>query len=148
MHIRYADHVRSRISVLVEVGVARSSKPAEDASDKKMVPAVEETLEHVVLQPEDAALARLALSYARTIDKAAAIAAQADRIPFDPDTAEEIKKLKAKVSAHATMADLGPKLQACLDALGATPKARAQNGKPAKGGSGPSKLSALRGGAA
>lgn len=124
-----------------------TAAPTADTSDRKLVPAVEETLAHVVLQPEDAALARLALSYARTIDTAAAIAAQADRIPFDPDTADEVKKLRAKVSAHSTMADLGPKLQAALDALGATPKARASAGKAPTGGSGLSKLALMRGSA-
>lgn len=117
-----------------------------EPDDRKILPAVEETLRHVVLAPEDAAIARLARGYAWTIDTAAAIAAQADRIAFDPDTADEVKKLRAKVSAHTTMADLGPKLQACLDALGATPKARAAAGKPAAGpAGGPSKLAILRG---
>lgn len=125
-----------------------SAAPDEGATDRKLVPAVESTLSALVLQPEDAAVARLALSYARTIDTAAAIAAQADRIPFDPDTADEVAKLRAKVSAHSTMADLGPKLQACLDALSATPKSRAALGKPTTPAGGPSKLAALRGGAA
>lgn len=124
------------------------AQAATEPSEKKLLPAVEETLSHVVLQPEDAALARLALSYARTIDTAAAIAAQADRIPFDPDTADEVARLRAKVSAHTTMADLGPKLQSALDALQATPKARAANGKPTGNTGGPSRLASLRGGKA
>jgi hypothetical protein len=107
--------------------------------DRKLTPAVEETLSQLELAPEDVGIARLAVGYARTIDQAAAIAAQAQRIPFDPDTADEVKRLAARVSAHATMADLGPKLLATLDALGATPKARAVTAKsgghkPAAGG--------------
>lgn len=96
-----------------------------------MLPAVEATLAELSLAPEDAALARLAEGYARTIDQAAAIAAAAQRIPYDEDTAEQVKKLAARVGAHVTMADLGPKLLAALDALGATPKARAVGGNPA-----------------
>lgn len=111
-----------------------------------MLPAVEETLAHVEIQPEDAGLARLALGYARTIDQAQAIAAQAAKIPFDEDTAEEVRRLAARVAAHTTMSELGPKLLAALDALGATPKARAAAGKPAQPGQGgPSKLAQLRG---
>ena len=49
------------------------------------------------------------------------------------------------MSAHTVLIDLGPKLQAALVELGATPKARAAlPGKPKGSGS---KLSALRGGA-
>lgn len=117
------------------------------ANDRKLTPAVEETLEKLTLQPEDAALARLVLSYARTIDQAAAIAAHAAKIPFDPDTADEVKRLASRVSAQVTMSDLGPKLLAALDALGASPKARAAVGKPAPSGSA-SKLNAMRGGVA
>ncbi|MCF7548911.1 hypothetical protein [Pseudonocardia sp. WMMC193] len=104
---------------------------------------VRATLEHLDLQPQDQALAAVAVRYGETIDRAAAIAAQAARIPYDPDTAEEVKKLASRVSGQVTMADLGPKLLAALDALGATPKARAAVGQtPAP--SGPSKLSQLR----
>lgn len=107
---------------------------------------VAETLEKLTLRPEDAALAELAQEYARTIDRAHIIAARAAKIPFDPDSAEEVKRLAQRVSAQATMGDLGPKLLAALDALGATPKARSQSPKPV-GKSGPSALDALRGAA-
>lgn len=120
--------------------------PAETAStERKLVPAVEETLSNLVLDPGDAALSRLAMQYARTIDQAAAIAAQAARIPFDPDSAEAVEQLRKRVSAQVTMSDLGPKLLAALDALGATPKARASSSKPQAAG-GKSKLAALRAG--
>lgn len=105
---------------------------------------VEETLQNVVSPPEDTALRALALEYARTIDRAAAIAADVAKVPFDPESADAIEQLRKRVTAHATMADLGPKLLQALDALGATPKARAAAGKPAPP-AGPSKLAALRG---
>lgn len=114
-------------------------------NERKLAPAVDETLGNLDLSPQDAALARLAQQYARTIDQAAAIAAQAARLPFDPDTAEAVEQLRKRVSAQVTMADLGPKLLAALDALQATPKSRAQAGKPAPAGT-KSKLSALRAG--
>jgi len=112
-------------------------------NDRKMAPAVEETLASLELRPEDAGLARLAMSYARTIDRAEAIAAQAAKLPFDPDTAEAVEQLRKRVSAQVTMADLGPKLLAALDALGATPKARKDAGKTPSS-SAKSRLAALR----
>lgn len=118
--------------------------PEDSAGDeRKLTPAVEESLGKLVLAPEDAALARLALTYARVMDGAAAIAAQAARIPFDPDSAEAVEQLRKRVSAQVTASDLGPKLLAALDALGATPKARSSASKPPTAG-GKSKLAALR----
>lgn len=110
---------------------------------------VAETLEKLELQPEDAGLRTLALHYARVIDRAEAIAAQARKIPFDPDSADEVKRLAARVSAQVTASDIGPKLLAVLDALGATPKARSAaggKGTPPKTAAG-SALAAMRGGA-
>ena len=128
-------------------GSSTPGRPNGAPRTQKLSPSVEEALKYATLQPEDAAVADLARSYARTIDNAAAIAERAAKIPFDPDTAEEVAKLRARVSAHATMADLGPKLLAALESLGVTPKARAAAGKP-RGKAGPSKLQGLRGGAA
>lgn len=108
---------------------------------------VRETLEKLEIRPEDAALAALTVEYARTIDQAKVIAARAAKVPYDPDTAEELANLRKRVSAQVTMADLGPKLLAALDALGATPKARASAGKPSPAGA-RSKLAALRDGSA
>lgn len=105
-----------------------------------------ETLGKLELRPEDAALRTLAEEYARTIDRAAVIAAKAAALPTDPDTEEELRKLRARVSAQVTMSDLGPKLLAALVELQATPKARAAAGKPAPAGK-TSKLHALRSGA-
>lgn len=106
---------------------------------------VRETLDALELQPEDVGIAELAVEYAAAMDRAAAIAAAAAKIPYDEDTAEEVKKLRARVSQQVTVSDLGPKLLATLDALGATPKARASAGKPNPAGT-TSKLTALRSG--
>lgn len=124
----------------------RQPASAVPDSDRKMLPAVEAALAELDLAPEDVGVARLAEGYARTIDQAAAIAAAAQRIPFDPDTADEVKRLAARVSAHATMADLGPKLLAALESLGGSPKARAAAGKSAGKPAAPrsSALAALR----
>lgn len=111
-----------------------------------MTAKVAETLDNLELAPEDAAVAALALKYAETIDRAVAIAAAAAKIPYDPDVAEQVEKLKQRVGAHATMADLGPKLLAALDALSATPKARSAVMKPGKPPAGTSQLQMLRAG--
>lgn len=97
------------------------------------------------LQPEDVAVAELALRYARTIEEAAELAAAAAEVPYDPDTAVQVQKLRQRVEAHQVMVDVGPKLLAALDALGATPKARATAGKPGQAGK-KSALAALRAG--
>ena len=117
------------------------------ASDRLLAFAVVESIESLDLSPEDAALAKIAEKYAREIDGAAAAAVQADRvlreIDDDPDLSELVGALKAKLAYRSALENLGPKLVAVLDALGATPKARASAGK---GGAsrGPSKLAALR----
>ena len=108
-----------------------------------MTAAVLDTLGKLALAPEDAALAKLAEEYGRTIDRAAAIAAQAAALPKDPDIVEELEKIRKRVSAQATMGDLGPRLLAALVELGATPKARAAVHKPPAGGR-KSKLAELR----
>lgn len=108
---------------------------------------VRETVGHLQLQPEDAGIAELALRYAETMDRAAELAELAAQVPYDPDTAVQVARLRQRVEAHVVMVDLGPKLQAALDALGATPKSRALAGKPPPAGQA-SKLTALRGGTA
>lgn len=112
-----------------------------------MVGKVRETLDNLQIQPEDAGIAALAVEYADTIDRAADLAEAAANIPYDPDTAQMVARLKQRVEAHVVMAELGPKLLAALDALGATPKARAMAGKPPPAGQ-KSKLTALRDGTA
>jgi hypothetical protein len=74
-------------------------------------PAVSETIAVLKLDPDgqDAAAAKLALQYARTIDEA-------------PPGKEYFARLRW----------LGPELQKILEGLGATPAARAAMKKPAK----------------
>lgn len=122
-----------------------ASVPAVPAG--KMAGKVGETLEKLQLQPEDAAVSALAVEYAETIDNAAELAKAAEAVPYDPDTAAMVARLKTRVDAHVVMSELGPKLLAALTALGATPAARAAAGKPAPAG-GKSKLTALREGLA
>ncbi|MBL8926330.1 MAG: hypothetical protein JNM77_08825 [Pseudonocardia sp.] len=105
--------------------------------------AVADTLSKLQLQPEDAGIRALALRYGRTIDDARKLADEAAALPYDPDTATLVARLKLKVDAHTVAVDVGPKLQAALDALGATPKARAVVGKPPPA-SGKSALALLR----
>ncbi|MEU7817070.1 hypothetical protein [Pseudonocardia sp. NPDC049154] len=110
----------------------------------KLTESVRETVEKLTLNPEDVAVAQLAVEYAETIERAADLAEEAANLPYDPDTAVMVARLKQRVEAHTVMADVGPKLLAALDALGATPKARAAAGKPAPA-SGGSALAKLRG---
>jgi hypothetical protein len=98
---------------------------------------VEETISCLELAPEDAGIAELAREYARTLDRAAAIAAAASKVMMslewdDMDAHDQIKQILKRVSAHASVSDIGPKLLTCLDALSATPKSRASVGKPPK----------------
>lgn len=107
---------------------------------------VRETLGHLQLQAEDAGIAALAVQYAETMDRAAELAEAAADMPYDPDTAVMVARLKQRVDAHQVMVDLGPKLTQALVELGATPRARSQAGKPAPAGTA-SRLTAMRGGA-
>lgn len=116
------------------------------ATPGDMEQAVRETLEKLEEQPEDAGIRALALRYARTIDDSQQLAKEAASLPYDPDTAVQVARLRQRVEAHTVMVDVGPKLLAALDALHATPKARAASTKPPAAGSA-SKLAALRGGA-
>jgi hypothetical protein len=100
------------------------------------------------LSAEDSGVSRLVELYARQLDQAAGAAAQADKVlrmvdPEDVDLHELVSALKAKLAARVAVENLGPKLLAALDSIGATPKARAA---VSKGGAsrGPSKLASLR----
>lgn len=124
----------------------RNLKAVPAAPTGEMAGFVREAVGKLVLQPEDAAVAELAVRYARTIDDAAELADAAARVEFDPDTAAQVARLKQRVDAHQVMIDVGPKLLAALTALGASPAARAAVGKPAQGGK-RSVLAALRDGA-
>lgn len=85
--------------------------------DGMLAPAVAEMLTQLDLAAEDVAAARLARQYAAAIDAAG-------------EPGEALDKL-------------GPKLLACLEALGATPRSRAAI-KKGGAGAGQGKLAALR----
>jgi hypothetical protein len=86
-------------------------------ADKLLGPAVERTLGKLQLGTVDDAVATLAQRYAAAID--------AD-------------------SEGAALEDLGPKLLAALQALNATPAARARRRPQGGGDAGPNRLQALR----
>lgn len=124
------------------------------AADRLLAPAVAEMLGALELAPEDVAAAKLAGAYARELDGAAAVAAQAARVlrdaasSDDADLVEQVRALANQLSARAALANIGPKLHALLADLGATPKGRAGLKKGAGAPSGGGKLAALRGGRA
>ncbi len=130
--------------------MARESAGLRSA-DRLLVPAIQASLGKLELSEEDQALSRLAETYARQIDQAAGAAAHADRVlravdqAEDPDLYEQVAALKAKLAERTAVSDLGPKLLAALDALGASPKARAAaaKGGGARGQRG-GKLAAIR----
>lgn len=113
------------------------------STDALLGPAVADTINALPLAHADTAAARLARQYADTIDQAAQIAAALDDID-DEDQAQRVAALAAKVDAQTVLADLGPKLLHTLDALGATPRARAAISKGGAGGGQKGKLAALR----
>lgn len=101
-----------------------------------MASAVADALTTLKRKPEDIALVRLVEQYAQTIDDAAEIAEQAALIePEDDNQAKRLQALARRVERQVVLAELGPKLQAGLESLGASPKARAamQKGGPAGG---------------
>lgn len=87
-------------------------------ADNLIAPAVTNAIQTLPLEPEDEAAVTLARQYATAIDES-----------DDP---------------AATLNDLGPKLLATLEQLGATPKARALITKGAGASGGQGKLAALR----
>lgn len=113
---------------------------------------VRETLAALPLGDEDQAAAALAVEYAKQIDSAEAAAKIADRAiktlmqddVDDKDHEKYVYALAAKVEAATLLTQLGPKLLAVLESLGATPAARARlkGGKPANAA--PTKLQGLR----
>lgn len=92
----------------------------------RLTPAVEASLRALTTKPEDAALRALVRQYAATVDDAAEVAEAAALIePEDEDQAKRLVALQRRVERLVVLAELGPKLQAALDALGASPKSRA-----------------------
>lgn len=115
------------------------------AVDNLLAPAVAETLAALTVGDEDAGAVRLAERYAATIDAAARLAADLAAVPVDEDTARQVYALSKRVEAQTVLAELGPKLLACLESLGATPAARARLKGGSTNGSRPSsKLDELR----
>jgi hypothetical protein len=100
-----------------------------------MAAAVAEMLQSLTREPEDAALVRLVERYALTIDAAAEIADAAAAIePNDVDQARMLQALSRRVEHQVVLSELGPKLLAALESLGASPKVRAaMKGGPAVG---------------
>lgn len=88
------------------------------STDALLGPAVQATINALQTAPEDTGAVKLAHSYAKAIDEA-------------EDRAEALERL-------------GPKLLACLESLGATPKARAAIRKGDTGGQSQGELAALR----
>lgn len=95
-------------------------------ADDLLAPAVATTITKLELTDVDAAAVRLAERYAATIDDATQIAAELADIDYSEDTAKRVAALAKRVDAQAVIAELGPKLLACLEQLGATPAARSR----------------------
>lgn len=99
-----------------------------------LAPTVRQTLGALPLGDADQAAAELAYRYAQQIDQAEAAAKIAERAvkslmreDLDDDDHEKyVYALAAKVEAAALLAQLGPKLLAVLESLGATPAARSK----------------------
>lgn len=121
--------------------------PKLRSTDGLLAPAVAETIRHLAPTKQDAAAVKLAQRYAITIDEAtnvaADLAASLAEATYDDDIAKRLYTLAKRVEAQTVLADLGPKLLAALESLGATPAARARlrGGAPARA---QSRLQALR----
>lgn len=103
-------------------------------ADRQIAPAVDRTLAALTCDnTADAALHKLAESYARAIDRATSAEAWADavlrKVDKDTDLHDEVRALKVKLTARAALSDLGPKLAVALVELGATPRSRAAMAK-------------------
>ncbi|SDU42483.1 terminase small subunit [Jiangella alkaliphila] len=124
---------------------SRRLTPADDL----LAPAIDETIAKLEPDDVDAGVVQLARRYAALVDDAREAAALADDLadridPEDFTTGQMVARLGAKVQAQTVLAELGPKLLAALEQLGATPAARAKlrgGGAPVAG---PNRLAALR----
>lgn len=119
------------------------------SADELLGPALAETLGQLGLADSDAALVKLAERYAAAIDHAAELAAEADAIAegLDPDDLpgrQRLALLAAKVEGQTVLGNLGPKLLQALQALQATPQARAKRRGGGGDRAGPNRLQALR----
>jgi len=111
--------------------------------DDLLAPALATTIATLELTDEDAGVVKLAERYAATIDDAARIAAELDDLDYTEDTAKRVAALAKRVDAMTVIAELGPKLLACLEQLGATPAARSRL-KGGATGAGTNRLEAAR----
>lgn len=118
------------------------------SADELVAPAVAETLATLTLAEPDAGAAQLARRYAAAIDNAADIAEQlrqaVEDVDGDAPIRQRIQALAVRVDAHQVLVDLGPKLLTALEALGATPRARALTAKGAGGPATVGRLAKLR----
>jgi hypothetical protein len=120
-------------------------------ADELLAPALAATISALQLTDDrDAAVVRLAERYVATIDLAANLAAEAERIlarvdPDDLTVLDQLAALAVRVERQAVLEKLGPKLLQALVALQATPAARARQRKGGGGeGAGPNRLEELR----
>jgi len=118
--------------------------------------AVETSTAALPLQPQDGALREYALMLAESIDERDRLADIADRAlqraereygEEGVEVTDELRALRAKLSARETLDKLGARLHAALVELGASPRARAE-GKAPKLATSSSKLAAIKGGRA
>lgn len=118
------------------------------SADRLLAPAVTASLAALNLPAEDGAAARLAGSYARALDSAAAMEAQArkvlrDAAGEDEDLMARVEALTQALAARTALVQIGPKLESLLAQLGATPKGRSALAKKREQ-SGSSRLSRLQ----
>ena len=113
-----------------------------------LLDAVDVTIGALTPAAVDAAAVDLARLYARQIDQAATVRAQADKAlraaerDGDPNLVELVAALRAKLGERDTLDRIGARLHALLVELQATPKSRA--GQPAAPVAGSSALGRLR----
>ncbi len=118
-------------------------------SEALVSPSVAESLAKLTLSETDQAAAQLARVYAAAIDDAFEVAEQAKLVePRGEDDSRVLQGLLRRVEAQAVLGELGPKLLAVLESLGASPRARAalraRGGGQGDGSSARSKLDELR----
>jgi hypothetical protein len=116
--------------------------------------AVDEATAALPLQPQDVGLKVYALMLAESIDERERLAEIADRTlrkaedeygEEGVDVLDELRTLRAKLSARETLDRLGTNLHRALVELGASPRARAKGEAPKVTQASGSKLSMLRG---
>lgn len=107
------------------------------SADRLLAPAIVATLAELNLGPVDSAAVRLAERLALQLDDAMWLEVAADKIlkavlaagVLADEELDALDALRRKLSARGALSDLGPKLLAVLDDLGATPMSRAKLAK-------------------